>query len=560
MYECGDGRLIQVHTGAAGAFDRAMDVFGLGDEISKTQGSVQMDSLLTDRDLEILATKLPDILRTRPVAGVAAAACGRTRSPPCPSASPAKRSTTSRSATPASSPSLDDPALGRSRWSDRRALLSETPGRISAPAPQLDADGESVRPHGWSAAGLPVASGKAPMASPPRRCPRRRVRHVLRRALRPPAALGPRRRGDQGRGARPATRCGRCAEIFEGANRGKRDMAVDLKHPDAAPLVRDAAGATPTSCSTTCGPAWPSGCGSTTRPCAQVGPTSSTTTRRATARPGRSRCCRASPRCVSGFVGQFAIGAGDGNRPRPTFGNEDYYNGLLGACACLLGLVAPRAHRRGPARREPAAALLGVHDERVLQARRPLRERDPARSITASTGGAPATASTSASTRGSASTCTRPEQFAALVEAVVPEEARAGLSAERSRRGRRRPAGPLRSCSSTTSSNGWWRTGCGVLGEPASRPRRVREESWLNRDAFLERRCSPTGAIYAFQHPVHGGIRIVGDLVHLRRQSPAGRGRAPLLGEHTRELLGELGYDERADRLSSSRRRPCGVS
>ena len=42
---------------------------------------------------------------------------------------------------------------------------------------------------------------------------------------------------------------------------------------------------------------------------------------------------------MSGFVGQFVIGAGEGNRPRATFGNEDYYNGLLGACACLLGLV-----------------------------------------------------------------------------------------------------------------------------------------------------------------------------------------------------------------------------
>ena len=37
MFECGDGRLIQVHTGAAGAFDRAMEVFGLGDEISQAR-------------------------------------------------------------------------------------------------------------------------------------------------------------------------------------------------------------------------------------------------------------------------------------------------------------------------------------------------------------------------------------------------------------------------------------------------------------------------------------------------------------------------------------------
>src|SRR6478735_1610227 len=45
MFECADGRLVQVHTGAAGAFDRAMKVFGLDAEISRTEGSVQMDSL-----------------------------------------------------------------------------------------------------------------------------------------------------------------------------------------------------------------------------------------------------------------------------------------------------------------------------------------------------------------------------------------------------------------------------------------------------------------------------------------------------------------------------------
>ena len=70
------------------------------------------------------------------------------------------------------------------------------------------------------------------------------------------------------------------------------------------------------------------------------------------------------------------------------------------------------------------------------------------------------------------------------------------------------------------------------LGERGVPAEGVREESWLNRDAFLEQEMLDDGRAYAFQHPVHGGIRIVGDLVHLRRQSSARRGRAPLLGEH----------------------------
>ena len=39
----------------------------------------------------------------------------------------------------------------------------------------------------------------------------------------------------------------------------------------------------------------------------------------------------------------------------------------------------------------------------------------------------------------------------------------------------------------------------------------------MNRDAFLEDEMLDGGRVYAFEHPVHGGIRIVGDLVHLER-------------------------------------------
>ena len=140
-------------------------------------------------------------------------------------------------------------------------------------------------------------------------------------------------------------------------------------------------------------------------------------------------------------------------------------------------------------------------------------------------------------------TCTRPEQFAALVEAVVPEEVRAGLSAEdlSADAPTAGPAAELLEYHFVERLVDDWVQFLGERGVPAEG---VREESWLNRDAFLEQEMLDDGRVYAFQHPVHGGIRIVGDLVHLRRQSSARRGRAPLLGEHTREVLGELGYDD----------------
>jgi crotonobetainyl-CoA:carnitine CoA-transferase CaiB-like acyl-CoA transferase len=84
------------------------------------------------------------------------------------------------------------------------------------------------------------------------------------------------------------------------------------------------------------------------------------------------------------------------------------------------------------------------------------------------------------------------------------------------------------------------------LGVPATA---VREESWMNRDAFLDPEMLDSGRVCAFDHPVHGGIRIIGDLIRLSHQSSARRGRAPLLGEHTRQVLSSLGYDD--DRIES---------
>ena len=107
-----------------------MSVFGLGEEISTTQGDVQMDSLLTDRDLEILATKLPDVLRTRPLrewlellwANEVAA---------LPVGIPGEALDDDQVRYAGIVAGLDDPVLGPIEVVGPCILLSETPGRIS---------------------------------------------------------------------------------------------------------------------------------------------------------------------------------------------------------------------------------------------------------------------------------------------------------------------------------------------------------------------------------------------------------------------------------------------
>ena len=138
-------------------------------------------------------------------------------------------------------------------------------------------------------------------------------------------------------------------------------------------------------------------------------------------------------------------------------------------------------------------------------------------------------------------TCTRPEQFAALVAAVVPDEVRAGLSAEdlsvdAPTAG---PAAELLEYHFVERLVDDW---CSSWGSEASRPRASGRRAGSTVMPSSNRRCSTTAA--PTPSSTCTAASAVGDLVHLRRQSSARRGRAPLLGEHIREVLGELGYDD----------------
>jgi formyl-CoA transferase len=46
------------------------------------------------------------------------------------------------------------------------------------------------------------------------------------------------------------------------------------------------------------------------------------------------------------------------------------------------------------------------------------------------------------------------------------------------------------------------------------------------------------------EHPLHGRARVIGQLFRLDRHPGVRRGRSPLLGEHTEQILTELGFDD----------------
>jgi crotonobetainyl-CoA:carnitine CoA-transferase CaiB-like acyl-CoA transferase len=145
-------------------------------------------------------------------------------------------------------------------------------------------------------------------------------------------------------------------------------------------------------------------------------------------------------------------------------------------------------------------------------------------------------------------TCVRDDEVEALVRAVVPADARSDLAPEdvAADAPTHGPAAALLEYHFVERLADDWVRLLNELGVPATA---VRERSWMNRDAFLDTEMLESGRVCAFEHPVHGGIRIIGDLIRFSRQSSARRGRAPLLGEHTRQVLTSLGYDD--DRIES---------
>ena len=457
-----------------------------------------------------------------------------------------RRSTTPRCATPAWCAALDDPALGPIEVVGPCASLGASPGSIVAPAPTLDADGAALRADGWDSAGLEPTAPTAPLHSP-----LDGVRVVEfatffaapygHRLLSDLGAEVTKVEGITGDPMRPL------AEIFEGANRGKRAIAADLKRPEAMELVRRLlADADVVQHNLRPGVAERLGIDDasvrTVRPdivyhyspgYGSSGP--------------KSKLQSFAP-LVSGFVGQFAVAAGTGNRPRPTFGNEDYYNGLLGACACLLGVI--HHERTGEGQMVECPQL---HSSVFTTSE--LYKRDGRYESVLPTldhgqyGWSAGYRIYQCLDAWICVTCVTDAQFVALVEAVVPDEQRATLDADdvSATADVTGPAALLLEYHLVERFVGEWTELLEAAGVPVEA---VRDESWMNRDAFLDPEMLADGHVYAFDHPVHGGIRIVGDLVRMDRQAPARKGRAPLHGEHTREVLAELGYaDAEVDTL-----------
>ena len=540
MYECADGRLIQVHTGAAGAFDRAMEVFGLGDEVSKMEGSVQMSSLLTDRDLEIMEQRLPDILRSRPSEEwlhdlwdhqVAALPVGQ----------PGEALDDDQVRHAGIVAALDDPALGPIEVVGPPVLLSATPGAIEAPAPTFDQHGDDVRRHGWRAAGLTTSrAGPVTAATPgPPLAGLRLVDFATFFA----SPYGARLLSDlgaevikveaiEGDPMRPLP------EMFEGANRGKTGTSLNLKHPHAPALIEAVVkGADVVQHNLRPGVAERLGIDAASL--RRIEPDLIYHYSPGYGSSGPKSMLQSFAPLLSGYVGLFAIGAGVGNRPHATFGNEDYYNGLLGACACLLAVVHRERTGEGQDVESPQLHSSLFTTSEYYKAGGDYRAVIP-RVGAGLYGWSTGYRLYQCLDDWICVTCTEDQQVAALARAVLPPDVLSALGADELRADvpETSALSELLEFHFVERMVAEW---AGVLADDGVPVEPVRQGSWLAEASFHDAEMLASGRAIEVRHPERGRVRMLGDLVHPVRQPTGRKGRAHLLGEHTADVLAAAG-------------------
>lgn len=549
-YECADGEIVQVHTGAAGAFARAMDVLGLSGEITPAEG-VETASELTASDLEILRVKVPEIMRTATSTEwterfwANEVAC-------LPVRAPGRVFTDEQLEHSGLITGTTDPELGTIRVVGSPIAFSKSPARAGARAATIDEDGDDVRRYGWMARGLERRpAGDAPVDGASLGRPLDGVEIVeLSNWFASPS--GNRLLGDLGAAVikveplsgdsiRPLP------NPHDGANGGKRGVAIDLKDPASRPVIegllrradvlqhnmRPGAAerlaideATVRSRNESIIYAYGPGYGSS-------GP--------------KARLQSFAP-LLSGFVGVMHLAAGDGNEPHGSFGNEDYYAGLLSATGILLALVHRERTAIGQYVETPQ-----LHASTFATSEHYLIGDEIQSSL-------PALDSTQSGYRAGyrvyqcligwlCVACQNDEQAAAFADAVLGGDPGAVSDDELVARFTNELYG-------RTADD--WKALLAKAGVPCEV---VREDAFLH-EYLLDDRNIETGRAVELDHPLHGRVRVIGELVHLRNRPWTGRRRAPLLGEHTTEVLSELGLTagEIAELIANGVAKESGVT
>jgi crotonobetainyl-CoA:carnitine CoA-transferase CaiB-like acyl-CoA transferase len=539
MFECSDGQYLQMHTGGPGGFKTAMDVMGFGDRIQTITGP-EMAVPLNDEEYHIARVELFDVFKQRP------------RN---------EWITLFQAADGAALPVLE-PA---------EVLLDDQVEFVGQRIDQPDADFGTIHQAG------PAVRFRSQSIAKPRPAPApgahneqlptllaRRLKTATKKSgrlfARPLEGLrildfssffacgyGARLMSDLGADVikvetpdgdqmRPLSNC------FDACQRGKRDIVINLKSPEGLAIAYKLI-ETADVVMHNLRPGKADKIGLGYEKLAQINPRLIYAYLPGYGSQGPKSKLKSFAPLVSGWTGLLYEGGGEGNPPtRGVFGNEDYNNGFLGAVSVLMAIENRYKTGKGDYVECPQLhSSLFTSSEHFLDAsKKPVygmrldkeqmgfnaldrlyRTRDG---------------------KFLCIDCRTDDRFAALAHALgrsdLVKDARFADSRARSSNDH-----VLRDILCSAFLNIDSMAAQRMLDNAGAAAEIARETSWLD-EFFWAEWAQNSGRVIEDKNSIYGHVRMIGIVTRLMKTPGYSQGSAPRLGEHTRQILSQMGYGE----------------
>ena len=539
LFICQDGKYLMVHTGGDGGFKRLTDILGVGEKIRVIEG-VEMRVPLNDEEYHIARHLVPDAFKARPraewiklfhEADVAAL-------PVLPAAETIEEPQVQYADLVVD---IDDPAHGHMRQVGPVIRFAGSPAGAPPPAPVLGQHTATVAAGDAPALGITDSM----LTDQPLAGPLAGLRVIDFSAFFA-TAYGARLLSDLGadvikvepvRGdhMRPLP------DLFEGAQRGKRTIALDMQTPKGQEVARRlVAGADVVMHNFRPGKAEKIGLGY--EQLREIKPDLIYAYLPGFGSAGPMEKLKSFAPLVSGYAGLLYEGAGADNPPvRRVLGNEDLYNGMAGAVAVLMAVQHRARTGRGQYLENPQlhSSLFVVGEHATDAERRPLlaHELDADQ-----TGWSPLYRLYRTSDGWICLACFGDRAFGRLCAALgLPEAAADARFA--SQAAREANAGELAELLAGRFAQLSTENAQAVLDEhqvPAETPL----DDPLMPEFLWEEWALDDQRVFEHHHPEHGWIREVGLVVRLSDTPGLNKGTSPRLGQHSTEILAELGYGD----------------